>query len=126
MNDPSKRRRKTKALGDRALAGRSIATRTMTIHGRRKPVVISLGRPEPDPEAIHGDWRCPVRISGLGPPRLRFGRGIDAFQSLITALEVIRYTLEPHRAGLSWVRGKFVAYQPTSLGKVALLDAYIR
>lgn len=36
---------------------------------------------------------------------LRYGYGVDAFQALISALQGIRSTLEPHRSELSWIGG---------------------
>src|SRR5262245_45066137 len=96
----------------RSVAPRSIASRTLRIRGRRNPVVVSLGVPELDPKSDHGDWRVAFHITGLGSPRLRFGYGIDAFQSIVVALEGIRHTLEPHRAELSWAGGELEAAFP--------------
>jgi len=59
-----------------------------------------------DPKSKHGDWRCAFHIAGLGSPQLRFGYGIDAFQSILVALAGIRHTLEPYRADLSWAGGE--------------------
>jgi hypothetical protein len=82
-----------------------IATRTLSLGDRRAPVVVSVGVPELDPKSCHGDWRCPFRISGLGPSRLRYDYGVDALQALLNVLAGIRHALEPHRSDLFWAGG---------------------
>lgn len=83
-----------------------IATRAFNLQGQKRDVVVTMGTPELDPKSPHGDWRCPFRISGLRSSRLRYGYGVDAFQSLLSALAGIRNTLEPYRTELSWIGGQ--------------------
>ena len=68
--------------------GRAIAARRLRFPGRRaRAVTIRIGVPR----RLGGgwDWGCPVEISGLGKPRLRYVFGIDAFQALQLGLDYI-------------------------------------
>jgi hypothetical protein len=67
-----------------------IATRTLQIvDGAGKPsydVRIVLGRPL---EESSGEWSCPYQIVGLGDGAVRRVSGLDAIQSLQSAMLVI-------------------------------------
>jgi hypothetical protein len=54
---------------------------------RARSVTIRIGVPR----RLSGgwDWGCPVDISGIGAPRLRYVFGIDAFQALQLGLDYI-------------------------------------
>ena len=84
-----------------------------------KQVVVRLGAPRfVDKE----DWRCEFIIDGISEiSGIRFAVGIDAFHSLIGALELIRQVLEPYRNDLVWEFGYegdlgFYAIIPMLLG----------
>jgi hypothetical protein len=68
--------------------GRAVAVRRLRVPGKpARAVTIRIGIPR----RLGGgwDWGCPVEISGLGPPRLRYIFGVDAFQALQLGLEYI-------------------------------------
>jgi hypothetical protein len=68
--------------------GRAVAVRRLRVPGKRaRAVTIRIGIPR----RLGGGWGwgCPVEISGLGPPRLRYIFGVDAFQALQLGLEYI-------------------------------------
>jgi hypothetical protein len=68
--------------------GRAVAVRRLRVPGKpSRTVTVRIGTPR----RLGGgwDWGCPVEISGLGPPRLRYIFGVDAFQALQLGLEYI-------------------------------------
>ncbi len=48
-------------------------------------------RPEPDPKSAGGDWRCKVKLDGLG--NKTFIYGVDALQALSLALKFVESEL---------------------------------
>jgi hypothetical protein len=85
---------------DREL-GPVIAERRLHPRGApRRTVVVSLGRPR----SVKGrdEWECPFRIMGTGVRLLEYGRGVDSFQALTTALEGIRHFLDKAATPLAW------------------------
>jgi hypothetical protein len=68
-----------------------------------KVVVVKLGEPR---EAKSGDWACPFRITGLGIRGSQFAYGIDAFQSLLLAIEGIRSALQKSGKRFTWAGGE--------------------
>jgi hypothetical protein len=84
--------------------GEVIAERRLVVGDRgTRTVVVSLGRPRP--AGVHLEWECPFRIKGAGLDTLEFGRGVDAMQALVTALEGIRYILDQTGLALTWKDG---------------------
>ena len=81
--------------------GTVIAERRLHPRGApRRTVVVSIGKPR---KTKHPDeWECPFRIAGAGIRRLEYGRGVDAFQALTTALAGIRYFLDRLDTPLVW------------------------
>jgi hypothetical protein len=75
--------------------GQVIATRSLRMSGRRRPILVQLGAPShsgPD------EWRCPYNIA-LGRSKVRYGYGVDSFQALCSALGAIyRELLKSKRA----------------------------
>jgi hypothetical protein len=72
--------------------GRVVAARRLELPGKPDQAVqVRLGAPR----RLGGgwDWGCPVEISGLGPPRLRYIFGVDAFQALQLGLNYIAMRL---------------------------------
>jgi hypothetical protein len=68
--------------------GRAIAVRRPRVPGHpARAVTVRIGTPR----RLGGgwDWGCPVEISGLGAPRLRYVFGVDAFQALQLGLDYI-------------------------------------
>jgi hypothetical protein len=68
--------------------GRAVAVRRLRVPGKpARGVTIRIGTPQ----RLGGgwDWGCPVEISGLGAPRLRYIFGVDAFQALQLGLDYI-------------------------------------
>ena len=68
--------------------GRVIAVRRLRVPGHpTRAVTVRIGVPR----RLGGgwDWGCPIEISGLGAPRLRYGLGVDAFQALQLSLDYI-------------------------------------
>jgi hypothetical protein len=104
--------------------GRAVAVRRLRVPGKpARTVTVRLGTPR----RLGGgwDWGCPVEIAGLGPPRLRYIFGIDAFQALQLGLEYIAirtsaakprpFLYEPEDGG-HFARS-FPAYLPTATQK---------
>lgn len=82
--------------------GAVIAERTLVVGDRgTRTVVVSLGTPRPS-DLGEDEWECPFRIKGAGLAIVEFGRGVDAMQALITALQGIRYFLDKTGLALSW------------------------
>jgi hypothetical protein len=75
-------------------------------HAEPQDVVVRLGKPRPYPD---GDgYLCPFEIIGLGEPKIKYGAGVDAFQSLQLALRTISVLLQFYRRQLSaelcWIK----------------------
>lgn len=61
----------------------------VSAQGEKKTVSIRIGQPYPCPT---GDWACPVALEGLHT-RLKDQHGIDAFQALMLAQNLVRILL---------------------------------
>jgi hypothetical protein len=73
--------------------------------GRRNRVTtVTLGMPR---RRKNGDWECPFQITGQG---IQYGYGVDAIQSLTTALEGIRVMLERSGQSFSWLGGDYTGF----------------
>ena len=73
------------------------------LHRRGAPgrtVVVSIGKPRKTKGS--DDWECPFRFTGGGIRHLAYGRGVDAFQALTTALAGIRDFVDRSDAPLVW------------------------
>jgi hypothetical protein len=81
--------------------GEIIGERQLYRNGSRSKVsTVTLGKPR---RRKDGDWECPFRITGL---RVQYGYGVDAIQSLTTALEGVRVMLERSGQRFSWLGGE--------------------
>jgi hypothetical protein len=70
---------------------------------RRSRVTVRLGRPE---KVADLEWRSVVEILRGKTRKTLFVHGIDPFQSLILAIEVIGYELDKGRRQISWEGGE--------------------
>ncbi|MFC4910113.1 DUF6968 family protein [Actinomadura gamaensis] len=80
------------------------ATRTLLLdeRGNRSEVTVLLGRPQRDE---HGDFACPVEITGLGEEHRYTSHGVDGIQALQLALETAGAALDAFDrpgASLTW------------------------
>lgn len=76
---------------------RAIATRVLTVvrDGRAAELRIEIGQPLQDVPTVTGqDWRCPLRLQEDGGEiRLRSACGIDAYQALRLAFDLVAQEL---------------------------------
>ena len=81
---------------------RRIAARRVYRAPSGKPVVVTLGVPQPVPGS---DWGCPLQITGLNrtwrKPKYVFG--IDSFQALHLAIQGAGVVLESAKQKLEWL-----------------------
>ena len=75
---------------DDVIAERTLALRTA---GAEADVRVRLGRPRPDPASAHGDWLCPVEIHGPARRRGLVAHGVDSFQALLLAVQMLNIEL---------------------------------
>ncbi|MDQ3032031.1 MAG: hypothetical protein M3Y87_06415 [Myxococcota bacterium] len=66
------------------------------------PVRVVIRKPEPAPE---GDWRCAFEVSGNEHPFRRHIVGIDGFQALFCAINVLRAFLQSVGRELTFLGG---------------------
>ena len=81
---------------------RRIAARRVNKALSGKPVVVTLGVPQP----VRGsDWGCPLQITGLNTTwrRPKYVFGIDSFQALHLAMQGAGAVLESARQKLEWL-----------------------
>jgi len=88
----------------RSEIGRIVAQRTLIegIADKTREVVVSLMAPR---HRSDGEWECAFRIDGREEPIVRSSIGVDSLQSLMTAIQGIRMTLEA-------TGGRFGRYRP--------------
>ena len=68
--------------------GHIVAARRLHLPGEPKhTVTVRIGLPRRLRDGW--DWGCPVEITGLGAPRIRYVFGVDAFQALQLGLDYI-------------------------------------
>src|SRR5262245_51624837 len=81
---------------------RRIAARRVYRAPSGKPVVVTLGVPQPVPGS---DWGCPLQITGLNTTwrRPKYVFGIDGFQALHIAMQGAGVVLESARQKLEWL-----------------------
>jgi hypothetical protein len=95
----------------------SIATRTIEVRAgdEARHALISIAPPEPAGE----DWRCGIRIEGLGDPEPWFAFGVDSVQALVLALAMASAEVEARarEAGvkLQWHGASGVGLPPAEL-----------
>jgi hypothetical protein len=84
---------------------RRIAARRVFHSANRKPVVLTIGVPQPVPGS---DWGCAVQITGLnsGWRRPRYVFGIDGLQALHLAMKCADAVLESTKPKLAWLGEK--------------------
>lgn len=84
--------------------GEIIAERELEVSDGRT-VRVRIGKPQPFPEGH--SFYCPFQIAGLGKEIIIRAGGVDTFQALILALQMIGatlYTSDEARAGkLTWL-----------------------
>jgi hypothetical protein len=81
---------------------RRIAARRVYKAPSGKPIVVTLGVPQPVPGS---DWGCPLQITGLNTTwrRPKYVFGIDSFQALHLAMQGAGAVLESARQKLEWL-----------------------
>jgi hypothetical protein len=81
---------------------RRIAARRVFQSPNGKPVVLTIGVPQPVPGS---DWGCALQITGLttGWRRPRYVFGIDGFQALHLAMKSAAAVLESTKVDLVWL-----------------------
>jgi hypothetical protein len=81
---------------------RRIAARRVFQSPKGKPVILTLGVPEPVPGS---DWGCALQITGLNTSwrRPRYVFGIDGLQALHLAMKIAAVELESTKPELAWL-----------------------
>jgi hypothetical protein len=81
---------------------RRIAARRVYESANGKPVVLTIGVPQPVPGS---DWGCPLQITGLNTTwrRPRYVFGIDGLQALHLAMQCAGAVLESTNSRLEWL-----------------------
>jgi hypothetical protein len=81
---------------------RRVAARRVFRSAKGKPVVLTIGVPQPIPGS---DWGCLLQISGLNTSlrRPRYVFGIDSLQALHLAMQCADAVLESARPRLAWL-----------------------
>ena len=81
---------------------RRIAARRVFQSADGKPVVLTIGVPQPVPGS---DWGCPLQITGLNTTwsRPRYVFGIDGLQALHLAMQCAGAVLESPKRRLEWL-----------------------
>ena len=94
---------------------RRIAARRVFQSANEKPVVLTIGVPQPVPGS---DWGCVVQITGLnsGWRRPRYVFGIDGLQALHLAMKCAAAVLETAKPQLAWLGEKGDLGMPQSFG----------
>lgn len=93
--------------------GEVVAERQLYLEGQpRATIRVMLGRPQRRPAPSNEDFSlCPYQIVGVGDESVRAAGGVDSFQALQLALEMIgselhlKYGVE-HGHKLRWEAGK--------------------
>jgi hypothetical protein len=81
--------------------GRVVAERVLRVPGQpKRKVSVRIGLPR----RLGGgwDWGCPVEITGLDAPRIRYVFGVDAFQALQLGLDYIAMRTSTAVVGPYW------------------------
>ena len=81
--------------------GHVVATRQLRVPGEpKRTVTVRIGLPR----RLRGgwDWGCPVEITGLDAPRIRYVFGVDAFQALQLGLDYIAIRTSTAAVGPYW------------------------
>ena len=93
-----------------------IATRRLQFRrtdGTVADVIVTVGKPVPDPRDPKRTWMCPLQIMGVGDEKVRPIFGADAMQALILGLHILPTILESlARSG----HGSFVGDCRSDLG----------
>ncbi len=84
---------------------RRIAARRVFLSANGKPVVLTIGVPQPVPGS---DWGCVLQITGLNSSwrRPRYVFGIDGLQALHLAMKCAAAVLESSEQELAWLGEK--------------------
>lgn len=82
----------------------AIAVRRFSVAGKPgREVVLTIGKPRPDPRSEGRDWMCSVLIEGIPKERRRRICGIDAIQALQLALKYARLELDASGLDITWL-----------------------
>ncbi|WP_327703540.1 DUF6968 family protein [Streptomyces decoyicus] len=77
------------------------------INGERRPVVVKLGKPHPDPLGDGKDWCCPHQILGLGDESVMATFGVDSLQAFLLGVRHLKMELTERAAtgavALTWL-----------------------
>lgn len=74
--------------------GEIIATRKLDLideHGRKRPVSVFIGKPEPTADA--SGYKCPYQVIGIGGQETQLARGSDSIEALQSAIVLIGESL---------------------------------
>jgi Domain of unknown function (DUF6968) len=69
--------------------GEVLASRTLRFQlsdRQASEIIVTIGKPTPDPENADRAWICPFQISGIRDEPVRGIFGIDALQALVLVL----------------------------------------
>lgn len=99
-----------------------IAVRRFTVVDEPgREIVLTIGKPRPDPRSEGRDWMCSVLIEGIPKARRRRIRGVDALQALQLATRYARRELDASGLALTWLEEG----EPGNLGlPLAVPDCY--
>jgi hypothetical protein len=77
--------------------GEVIAERTFTLdsEGESATLTLRLGKPRPFPD--NEGFFCPFEVAGIGERKVRYAAGLDEFQSLQLALQLIPAVLHVYQ-----------------------------
>jgi hypothetical protein len=69
-------------------------------------IVVTMGKPQPLPDALGDDHFCPIQIVGIGSETVKYAAGVDAFQSIELGFKMIgielAYLNSKHSGQLRW------------------------
>jgi hypothetical protein len=89
-----------------------IAIRRLYLEGKPELVIqVVLGKPQASPSPSIDGFICPYQILGIGDQKVRGAGGVDAFQALQLAMEMIGWELyiklnPRHDGKLRWEAGE--------------------
>jgi hypothetical protein len=70
--------------------GVPIAVRRLSlVNDPTRAIVVTMGKPQPLPDALGDDHYCPIQINGVGSEKVKYAAGVDAFQSIELAFKMI-------------------------------------
>jgi hypothetical protein len=71
-----------------------------------REIVLTMGKPQPLPDALGNDHYCPFQFAGVGSEKVKYAAGVDAFQAIELAFRIIGSELavlnRQHDGQLRW------------------------